>query len=207
MLLNKKLAVIGIKVKTVTLLVVGLSIAAIAPSAKAAFTATFTQVGPDVLETGSGTIDTAAFSPFRDESFFAFVFPSQDKNLGGPTSGMVSSLSGTISGPALFGNGNGGEPSSGTGDIVGLDSLTFFEVPAGYTSGAPLLDTDTYSGQSLSSLGITPGTYTYTFGSGATADSYTIIAAVPEPSAIGLIAVGAVMLGLVMRTPRKQVSI
>ena len=69
----------------------------------------------------------------------------------------------------------------------GSPSLT---VPTGYISGAPLLTTSTYTNASLSSLGVTPGTYTYTWGSGVDADTMTIVVAVPEPSTWALAVTG-----------------
>ena len=66
--------------------------------------------------------------------------------------------------------------------------------PAGYVPGAHLSDTDTYAGQTLGSLGLTPGTYKYTWGTGAHADFLTVEigpAAVPEPSTLALAGLGA----------------
>jgi hypothetical protein len=40
-------------------------------------------------------------------------------------------------------------------------------VPRGYVSGNPLSDSATYSGQTFATLGVTPGTYVWTWGSGA----------------------------------------
>jgi hypothetical protein len=52
-------------------------------------------------------------------------------------------------------------------------TLLFAELSAHYPA--------TWTSATLGSLGVTPGTYTYTWGSGATADSLTVNA-VPEPS-------------------------
>ena len=93
--------------------------------------------------------------------------------------------------------------NSGSGDIVGIfDSGLSLFVPAGYVSGSRLSDSATWDNASFSSLGVTPGTYVWTWGSGANADSFTLnagVAAVPAPS-IGrglpvLLAVGGILLG------------
>ncbi len=110
----------------------------------------------------------------------------------------------SVTGPRGFGSGSLDiGANSGSGDIVGIfsDGLSLF-VPAGYVSGSLLSDTATWDHASLSSLGVTPGTYVWTWGSGATADSFTLkagVAAVPAPL-IGrglplVLAVGGVLFG------------
>jgi hypothetical protein len=47
-------------------------------------------------------------------------------------------------------------------------------VPNGYVSDSPLSDTSTYDNQTFVTLGATPGTYVWTWGSGADADSFTL---------------------------------
>jgi hypothetical protein len=46
-------------------------------------------------------------------------------------------------------------------------SQTMLSVPKGYVSGNPLSDSATYSGQTFATLGVTPGTYVWTWGNGA----------------------------------------
>jgi hypothetical protein len=84
----------------------------------------------------------------------------------------------------------------------------FIYVPAGYVSGTQLSDTDTFNGATFASLGITSGTYTYTWGSGPTADTATVmtIASVPEPSTWAAILGGFGILGAVQRFRRQRGS-
>ena len=74
------------------------------------------------------------------------------------------------------------QASSGAGDRVGISS-PFVAVPHGYVSDSPLSDTSTYLSQTFSSLGVTPGRYEWTWGTGAN-QSFTLVigTAVPEPS-------------------------
>jgi hypothetical protein len=67
----------------------------------------------------------------------------------------------------------------------------------GYASGAPLSDTATYAGQSFATLGLAPGVYLYTFGSGTNADTFTVevSAPVPEPSTWAMMLIGFAGLG------------
>jgi hypothetical protein len=83
-------------------------------------------------------------------------------------------------------------PSAGAGDVFGVlvDALI---LPQGYISGAPLSATDTYAGQTFSSLGLDPGTYVYTW----RGDTLTVRVGtgaepvpVPEPVTLPLAALG-----------------
>jgi hypothetical protein len=71
-------------------------------------------------------------------------------------------------------------------------------VPLGYVSGTSLSATSTYAGATLLSLGVTPGTYTWTWGTGVHADSFTldiVAPAVPDSgSTVSLL--GCALLGL-----------
>ena len=103
-----------------------------------------------------------------------------------------------LSGPASFGHGSNTAASSGSGNVVLVPGHNGdLDVPADYVSGSPLSATDTWNRQTIASLGLTPGSYVYTWGSGATADSYTLnINAVPEPATIGGVGVVAALLSL-----------
>jgi hypothetical protein len=107
-----------------------------------------------------------------------------------------------FTGPAKFGSGGDIVASSGSGDPVGIfRSSSELDVPAGYVSDSPLSDTSTYSGETFSSLGATPGTYKWTWGTGANQNFTLVIGTavgttVPEPSTWAMMLLGFVGLGL-----------
>src|SRR5207248_9715554 len=74
------------------------------------------------------------------------------------------------------GSGGGAAASSGSGDTVGTeadcskdgsDCDRFLIVPRGYVSGTFLSNSATYSGKTFATLGVTPGTYIWKWGTGA----------------------------------------
>jgi hypothetical protein len=198
----------------VTLIGVGLSI----PPAQAGFVLTLDQVGSNVVATGSGTIDLTGLSFYGLDINDSFLKPNTAEVLNGPpaTEPPESAYNG-FSGPTSFGSGSSTiVPNIGSGDQVGIwgtvvPALTVpvLWVPEGYSSGDPLSDTSTYDNATFSSLGVAPGTYVWTWGSGATDDTFTLqigsSAAVPEPSALLLL--GTALAGLPLtRTRRTRAS-
>jgi len=97
-----------------------------------------------------------------------------------------------ISGPASISGSTVllGTPVSGdTVGVFGGSSLLY--VTNGYISGSPLNGEARWIGETLSSIGLNEGEYTWTWGSGDTADSLTLTisqaAAVPEPSTYSVV--------------------
>jgi hypothetical protein len=74
---------------------------------------------------------------------------------------------------------------------------TYLLCQGSYISGTSLMDSSTYDNQTFASLGVTPGTYVWTWGSPAADDTFTldIPTGVPKPSSIALL---ALPLGLLM---------
>lgn len=164
---------------------------------QAAVTIIISESGSNVVATGSGSINLAALSssstPFggpglRGNSSLLRIGPSSSsffRIYGGAN--FVSSLG---SGTTVF------NPNSGSGNVIGASGALIF-VPDGYFSGSPLSATSTWNSATISSLGLTPGTYTWSWGSGGTADSLTVqIEGVPEPSSLLVMSGGAMMLAL-----------
>jgi hypothetical protein len=157
-------------------------------NAQAAFIVNLVEDGlGNVVATGSGTIDTTDLTLGSTINQHATVFPSNGQITLGPT-----------------GNTSCTNPSSGSGNLVEINGGTdHLFLPLAYSSGAALSDTDTWNGASLSSLGATPGTYVWTWGTGPDADSFTLnVGSVPEPSAIALCGLAAA--GMICRRWRSS---
>jgi PEP-CTERM motif len=174
------------------------------PRAEAAFVAVFTEDGSNVVASGSGTInltDLTFAQTLPGELTQAAVNPS----LPGYASGISDTTAlydGDISGPTSWGAGGVTLASSSFGDVVGLyhTKVFFLLVPDGYTSGSPLSSNATYAGASFASLGVTPGTYGYSWGLGTNADTLTVEiggagSPVPEPATWTMMLMGFAGLG------------
>ena len=195
---------------TLGLVVLGsLALATRSVPANATYIVTLEQVGSNVLGTGSGSLDFTAL-PFRNlfANGQAGLNPSRPSLALGPTSPTTGDIAiGVISGPATFGSGGGAFPinaETGTGPFVGLDDFSQeLLFPHGYASGSPLgISTDTWFNASFASLGVTPGTYTWTWGSGDHADSFILeigVASIPEPASLVLFGSALASFGVIRR--------
>jgi hypothetical protein len=160
--------------------------------AQAGYIVTLQQVGPDVVATGSGTLDTTGLAINIEPPIApALVQPDAGAITTGPT-GFASDaqrIGNLVSGPASFGSGGQTLASSGSGNtvgfVVGQPQFTLI-VPQNCmfsNSCGPLSDSSTYAGATFASLGITPGTYEWTWGTGQN-QNFTIQAgsATPTPT-------------------------
>jgi hypothetical protein len=138
--------------------------------AQAGYTVRLQQVGPNVVATGSGAINlTGLTGGTISGSLNPAIQPCgdcQDEGSAsiytGPTVSSVDRYFIGPSGPRSFGDPLFSPASSGSGDMVGILTTIFGDgivVPRGYVSGTALSDMAVYSGRTLASLGVTPGTY------------------------------------------------
>jgi hypothetical protein len=164
-----------------------------------AYTVTLEQVGSNVVANGSGAINLTGL---------IFITSVDDNNPGiiaglgiiatGPFATSVDVYQG-FTGPTDFGSGGGSSPNTASGDFVEISGvgLQLF-VPLNYISGAALSDSMTFNSATFASLGVTPGTYVWTWGTGLENQNFTLIiggAGVPDGgSTVSLL--GCALLGL-----------
>jgi len=174
---------------------------------QAAVTINFIEAGGNVVATSSGTLNTSSLTP-----------TSQLSTTSGSVAGTSFSASwncvllvGTDPSEAdtyRFANwtndntdvcdtGDRYGASSGSGNFVGVISLNGSNdgiyVPNNYVSGSPISGSSTWSSATFASLGLVPGSYVFTFGTGAAADSITVnIGPVIGPPPVGYTVSGTV---------------
>ena len=184
--------------------------------AQAAYTLTIQPSMTGVTATGAGSINFDALETYGDELGSSLLEASGGAIIVGPTTDTDDTFYSGITGPADFGPGDEFLADMGGGAIVGLG--TFDEtsggvvaVPLGYVSGASLgTSTATWSGATITSLGLTPGSYVWTWGDGPTADTFTLdivaggvtgVPAAPEPATWAMMLLGLAGLSF-LRTRR-----
>jgi hypothetical protein len=164
-----------------------------------AYTVTLQQMGANVVANGSGAFNLTGLTFFSGD----FVVPQMNASFGAILTGQV--LGGVVTGytgftgPTSFGPGGFFFATTGSGDLVGISSgARALYVPKGYVSGTTLSDSMTFDNATFASLGVTPGTYIWTWGAGGANQNFTLIiegAGVPDGgSTVSLL--GCALLGL-----------
>jgi hypothetical protein len=180
-----------------------ISLGPLVPQAEAAYTLTIQESMTGVTATGAGSINFDALDPYGDELDSSLIAASGGAVIIGPATPTDDTYYSGIAGPAAtFGPGDEFFADGGNGAIVGLGTFLatsggVVAVPQGYVSGAPLgTTTATWANATITSLGLTPGSYTWTWGSGATADTFTLdivsggAPAAPEPGVWAMMILG-----------------
>ena len=140
------------------------------------FNVTITQVGPDVVWNGSGSFNLTELTSAGPSGVGAGFQASQAIWAIGPNV-PVDTYSGTITYPITFGIGGVGVTST-SGSTFGIlpgGSGRLLYVPSGYVSNTNISGTSTYANTTIAGAGLTPGTYTWSWGSGANASSLVMI--------------------------------
>lgn len=195
------------------------AIVLLAPAAAnaAPYVVKLTQQGNNVVATGSGAFDlvgwtltgqTVSVPPGLAPDTYAYVFTGP----GSSVSIDAYADAGMFVGPTSFGSGIYTPATSGSGDVIEfLGAYTSalggpnIWLPSGYVSGTELSSSATWDNATFASLGVTPGTFVWTWGNGAE-QSFTldiIGANVPEPAALGMFGFGMLMVGAFVSLRRR----
>lgn len=140
------------------------------------FNVTVTQVGNDVVWSGSGSFNLAALTSAGDTIVAAGYSSELAIWAIGPNT-SVDTYSGTITYPFIFGTSSVGVTST-SGSTFGIlpgGSGRLLYVPSGYVSNTNISGTATYANKTIAEAGLTPGTYTWSWGSGANASSLVMV--------------------------------
>jgi hypothetical protein len=172
-------------------------------SADARVIITLDQVGPNVVATGSGRINTTGLTLLGGQSLNAFIDPSGANLFLGSAGESVTLLYTGVSGPVNFGTGDFTSATTATPSpfaFFGIrGSFGDINVPTASFSGSFLSGTATWDNTTIAALGARVGAYTWTWGSGANADSLTLFVT-PEPGTLGLLGTSVISLaGMVRR--------
>jgi len=135
----------------------------------ATLTFTLSEAGGNVELTATGTANLTGLT-FNSSQLCGFeglvAANTAALCVGTRTSGNRRQYDG-LTGPSNFGTGGFVSSTTGTGDGIAF-TPTSLQLPTLYVSGDPLNATATFSGRTLVSMGVTPGTYTWTYGTNDT---------------------------------------
>jgi hypothetical protein len=162
-----------------------------------AYSVTLKEVGSNVVANGSGPINLTGLGFFQSGPLNSLLNATFGVIRTG-TDGSSADWYTGATGPSTFGSGGQFFPSIGSGDFVGIDGgIGIIFVPLGYVSGGALSSRSTFNNQTFATLGVTPGTYVWSWGQGAN-QRFTLIiggAGVPDGgSTVSLL--GFALLGL-----------
>jgi hypothetical protein len=168
------------------------------------FTMTLQQVGSNVVANGSGAFNLSGLTGAGNLDGGSSGVRASIAFIGiHPVGGLLPSYVG-FTGPTSFGSsGHLFVADASNGNSVAISGLMgILVVPVGYVSGNPLTNTMTFNNATLDSLGVTPGTYVWTWGTGLANQNFTLqigslgVPGVPDGgSTVSLL--GFALLGLV----------
>jgi hypothetical protein len=162
------------------------------------YTITLEQIGSNVVANGSGAINLTGLTFVVVTTNSPYIYGAFGKIITGPN-GAANDIYTGFTGPTSFGSGSQIFADFGSGDMVGIDGFSnSLVVPQGYVSGTALSSSATWNNATFASLGVTPGTYEWTWGTGLPNQNFTLIiggAGVPDGgSTVSLL--GCALLGL-----------
>jgi hypothetical protein len=172
----------------------------ISADAPAAVVMTINQVGLDVVATSTGTLSLTGLTV---DGTFSGAPPQLGANFGVLLTGNTGAGTyyGGFSGPGSFGSSGSVIATGGLGNtfgIVGVSGQVFLST--GFQSGSPVASSATFANQTLASLMLVSGTYTYTSVGDTIALNIGFAApGVPEPATWAMIVLGMGGIGTALR--------
>jgi hypothetical protein len=144
------------------------------------FNVTVSEVGPDVVWSGSGSFNLAALSLATSGNNGSAFSALAGIWAIGPTTPCQRYGGASFTGySTTFGNNLVVPTPISSGSTFGVTSGgvsgRVVIVPSGYTSNTVISGTATYTGATITSMGLTPGTYTWAWGSGANSSSIVMV--------------------------------
>lgn len=188
-------------------------IIAACPAARSAdLNITVQQVGSDLVISTSGFVNSTGLSVQGQATDSGRINPSFFLGgsilVTGPAASFIYERYTGVSGSSAFATGSQTIASSGSGDPFGIVSNgtnSNFYLPINFVSGSSITSSSTYNNNTISGLGLTLGTYNWSWGSGATAGTAQMtISNVPEPGTYALGAIASGVLATVARRKRNQ---
>jgi hypothetical protein len=199
-------------------LLAGIALVSLLSPAQAAYHVTMTEIGNDVVVTGSGSLNNPMNGwgiPWAYTGNNFRYIRNGTLILGDPDIAMThlwfmneDSWLPPPNNPTNFGFGGRGYEkyvSSTTGSLVGVVNGLYLVVSTNYVSGTDLgTSIGIWKNESFESLSINEGTYTWTWGIGQNADYYQITTTtqtatteVPEPGSVALLLTALLGAGMV----------
>lgn len=173
--------------------------------ARAAVIARIEENGDGVLAFYSGSINLVGLQVYSPNPLPSFGYQNIQADSGrfGIGGSVYFLRYRGLQGPQIIGSGSPQYiPKSVTGDFMGIwGKFGDIWVPVNYSSDSPISGTSLWSGQTLGSMGLSVGEYTWTWGSGASSDSI-ILQVVPEASPAILVWLG--LFSLISRRRRAE---
>lgn len=147
--------------------------------------------GDVIASTSGGSLDLSSLVLFRTSNGGGVVHPAFDGFRIG-AAGFDLYTGGSWQG-GILGAGSYAFSTFDNGSSVGVSGyLPGVSVPEGYVSGSPIGPaSSTWQSETFESLGLSPGTFFFSWGTGESSDSVTL-KVIPEPSATLLMGVGVI---------------
>lgn len=158
----------------------------VSAQAQAAYDVYVYQNGQNVEAYGSGSINLSALTPAQYGHTDAFIQSLPAALAIGSSDASGLAYEGRITGPFEAGSDfDAHHATKSQGDLVAIAGILHrVVVPQHYVSGEQLTSSAFWRSQTIAGLGFTPGSYTWTWGTGGTQDSFTVHIGPPPPAGV-----------------------